>query len=327
VIISDARVAPLHGRPLARRLRRAGLATRLVTFPAGERYKTRRTKERIEDDLLRLEVGRDAAVLAVGGGVTGDLAGFVAATWQRGIPLVQVPTSLVAMVDAALGGKTAVNLPGGKNLVGSFHHPWGVYADMEALATLPEAPFREGLAEVVKTAAIADARLFEWLEGSLAPVRARRAATIETMVTRCIRIKRGIVERDPHEAGRRAVLNFGHTVAHALERVSGFRLSHGAAVAIGLCVEAGIACERTGFPSGHADRLERLLDLMGLPTRLPPTLDPRAIAAATRSDKKRRRGRARYALPVRLGSALPGHDPTVEVDDRELLRALAALRR
>ena len=321
-VVSDDNVAPLHARPLVERLARCGLPAELLTFPAGEPSKTRQTKQALEDRLFEAKAGRDAVLVAVGGGVTGDLAGYLAATWQRGVPVVQVPTSLLAMVDASLGGKTAVNLPGGKNLVGAFHQPWGVYADVSVLSTLPEPFYREGFAEVFKAAAIADAGLLDTLEQTREQLSAREEQALEAIVARAVEIKCGIVQHDEREAGRRMVLNFGHTVGHALETVTGYTLSHGAAVAIGICVEARLAVELTGFPEPHARRLETALADFGLPTRLPPELDAEDVIRAAKHDKKARSGRMLCALPLRLGRMPSGDDLGTEVDDRLLLSAL-----
>jgi 3-dehydroquinate synthase len=328
VPISDDRVAVLHAEPLARRLRHGGVEVLpVLRFPAGEASKIRETKARLEDQLLRLGVGRDAAILAVGGGVTGDLAGFVASTWCRGIPVVHVPTSLVAMADAALGGKTAVNARGAKNRVGTFHQPWGVYADVSLLATLPDAEYANGMAEVVKTAAVGDASLFRWLEGAVERLLARAPAAQAHAVEACLRVKARIVRRDERDCGRRAALNFGHTVAHAIEAASAYREPHGRAVALGMCAEARLACRRTGFPASHLRRLETLLAALGLPTRLPAgrRWGTRSLLAAARSDKKARAGRLRCALPRRLGRMPAGDDVTCEIDDAALSAALGAL--
>jgi 3-dehydroquinate synthase len=324
-VVSDSRVGPIHAEPLFRRLRRRGLPALLLTFPAGERHKTRATKSRLEDELLAVGAGRDTAIVAVGGGVTGDLAGFLAATWHRGIPVVQVPTSLLAMVDAALGGKTAVNLPGGKNLVGAFHQPWGLYADPAVLGTLPAREWLGGLSEVVKTAAIADERLFEWLEAFASALRGREPAAVDRAVTACLRIKASIVRLDPLEQGRRAILNFGHTVAHALETVTRYRIPHGRAVALGMAVEVRLAMESTGFPAEHALRLHQLLETLQGPLRWPAGADAAEVARTARRDKKTREGRARYALPVRLGKMAPGSDVTVTLSDSRLMRAIRSL--
>ena len=325
VLISDDRVAPLHAEPLVGRLRRRKFSVDLLTFPAGESSKVRRTKAGLEDRLAALGAGRDTALVAVGGGVTGDLAGFVGSTWHRGIPVVQVPTSLLAMADAAVGGKTGVNLSSGKNLVGTFHQPWGVYADVSLLATQPESHFRDGFAEVVKSAAIADARLFGMLERSVDALRRRDPAALERVVTACLRIKGRVVVADEREAGRRAMLNFGHTVGHALEAVSRYRIRHGRAVAVGLHVESRLAERATRFPRNETGRLRGLLEAFGLPTNPTRGASPESIVQATRSDKKARAGRARYALPVRLGRMPDGDDPTVAVTEAALARTLAAL--
>jgi 3-dehydroquinate synthase len=325
IMISDDNVAPLHGAPLQQRLVERGLRVDLVEFPAGEGSKARRTKQQLEDRLFELGADRDTAILAVGGGVTGDLAGFVAATWHRGIPVVQVPTSLISMADAALGGKTGINLPGGKNLVGAFHQPWGVYADVSVLSTLPDAEYRDGFAEVVKSGVIADAAFFSRLESSAAALVRRSSAELEQVIETCMRIKGRITTRDERESGRRAALNFGHTVAHGLETVTSYALRHGPAVAIGLCAESRLAVEITGFPTRGVQRISRVLKALGLPTTLPSGVDLDAVVEATRRDKKSRGGSARYALPVRLGRMPAAERVVVDVDEALLRRTLESL--
>ena len=322
VLVSDERVGPLHGRPLAERLARSGLRVELVTLPRGERAKTREIKAEVEDRLLFLGAGRDSAVLAVGGGAVGDLAGFVAATWHRGIPVIQVPTTLLAMADAALGGKTGVNLDGLKNAVGCFHQPWGVYADVALLGTLDEPDYRAGFAEVVKAAAVADAGLFRDLEVSAAALGAREPETLERVLGRSLRIKARVVRQDERETGRRALLNFGHTVGHALEAASGYALPHGRAVAIGLAVECRLAERLTGFPARHSARLARTLAALGLSPRLPAGLDAAAVVEAARRDKKNREGAIHCALPLAIGRMPRGDAVTVPVSEAELRAAL-----
>lgn len=325
-LVSDSNVGPIHARPLLGRLRERGLSAELLQFPAGEASKTRATKEWIENGLLRHNAGRDAAIVAVGGGVTGDLAGFVAATWHRGIPVVQVPTSLLSMVDSALGGKTAVNVEGAKNVVGSFHQPWGIYADVSTLSTLPDSEFREGFAEVIKTAVVGDASLFRWLEATATRLVRREAKALERMVAICMRFKGRVVKRDERETGRRAALNFGHTVAHALEKVSASRLGHGSAVALGLCVESRMARTETGFSASSIDRVKTLIEAFGLPVRVPAEYEEDEIVAATAYDKKTRAGQVHYALPLRIGRmpALP--QCTRVVDATVLCEALHETR-
>ena len=323
VVVSDDRVGRIHGKPFVRLLEARGAAATLLTFPAGERFKTRQTKELLEDRLLRLGAGRDTVVVALGGGVTGDLAGFLAATWHRGVPVVTIPTTLLAMVDAALGGKTGVDLPGGKNLVGAFHQPVALWADVRVLRTLPTRPYRAGLAEAVKTAAVLDAALFRQLEADLPRLLARAEASVSRIVARCLTIKGRVVVADEREAGRRAVLNFGHTVAHAVEAATDYRVAHGEAVAIGLVAEARLAERITGFPRAHADRIEALLAAFGLPVRPPSGIDRKRLVEAMRRDKKARAGVARCALPERIGRMPRGGDPTVPVDTtRDLLPLL-----
>jgi 3-dehydroquinate synthase len=323
VVVSDARVARLYGRSFTTALTRRGLSALLLPFPSGERAKTRETKARLEDRLVARGVGRDAIVLALGGGVTGDLAGFLAATWHRGVPVVSLPTTLLAMVDAALGGKTAVDLPAGKNLVGAFHHPVALFADLDVLRTLSPRTFRGGLAEAVKTAVALDAPLFRKLESGVAPIVSRDPRTVGGVVARCLVLKGALVASDPRDTGRRAILNLGHTVAHAVEAASDYRVGHGDAVAIGLVAELRLACRLTGFPRQAADRVEALLSAFGLPIRAPRALDPARLLQAARRDKKTRSGVVRCVLPEALGRMPDRSDPSVSVDPvRDLLPLL-----
>jgi 3-dehydroquinate synthase len=305
-LITDRHVARLHGRRLLGALRRRGLDVRLLAVPAGERAKTRATKSRLEDRMIAAGAGRDAAILALGGGMITDLAGFTAATYLRGIPYLALPTTLLAMVDASIGGKTAVDHPAGKNLIGAFHHPRAVLADVGTLRTLPEREFRSGLAEAVKTAVAGDGPLFRRLERSRAAILSRHPAALTGLVLACCRVKAAIVRADEKESGRRAILNFGHTLGHALERASGYRLAHGEAVAIGMCAESRAAEAAGILRPGEAERIERLLLQIGLPVRAPAGLGAARLLAAARSDKKARRGSLRYAVPVRIGSMARG---------------------
>jgi 3-dehydroquinate synthase len=322
VVVSDARVARIVAPGFLRALSAAKARPLLLTFPAGERSKSRETKARLEDRLAAAAAGRDTYFVAFGGGVTGDLAGFLAATWHRGAPVVQVPTSLLAMVDAALGGKTGVDLPAGKNLVGAFHPPTSLWADVDLLRTLPDRELRAGLAEAVKIAAVLDARLFARLEREATALLARDERALQHTVSRCLRLKARVVSEDPFDLGPRAILNFGHTVAHAIETSSGFRMRHGEAVAIGLVAEARVAERLTGFPRSDTARIEGLLGRLGLPVTLPRRFDAAGVARLAVRDKKARGGVVRCALPRRVG-APAGTDPTVPVDpERDLLPAL-----
>ena len=322
-VVTDSNVAPLHGAALLRALASRGVRAHLVVFPAGEKHKTRETKARLEDRLAALGAGRDATSVALGGGVALDLGGFLAATWQRGVRLFQAPTSLLAMVDAAVGGKTGVDLAAGKNLVGAFHQPEAVYADTLVLRTLPRAELSRGLAEAVKSAVVGDSALFRRLEGDAARVLARDPSSLDRVVERALRVKVKLVARDELDRGARAALNFGHTVGHAIESVSGYRCAHGDAVALGMRVESRLAAELRGFPRAHVERLDALVGTLGIVPAWPRAARPDALLAAMRLDKKARAGRPRLALPARIGAMPAGADPTTAVDEERLTRALS----
>ncbi len=298
-VIGDRNVIGLHGDKVAQAL--AGRPRRVVVldFPAGEASKTRARKEHLEDRLLDRGVGRDACIVAVGGGVSLDLAGFVAATFLRGVPWVAIPTSLLAQVDASIGGKTGVDTPHGKNLVGAFHQPSCVIADPDLLATLPAAEWPNGLAEMVKHGMVADPELFGWLERNATPLAA--PGTIDPWpIRRCIELKAGIVAGDEREAGRRAVLNFGHTAGHAIERAANWAIPHGEAVALGMRIESRIAVRLAGLGEEARLRLVALLDALGLGRATAPAFDEASRFLDT--DKKRQRGELRMALPAALGT-------------------------
>jgi 3-dehydroquinate synthase len=333
-IISDDQVArhwmEAATAAITRAIPRAAISTRAI--PAGEASKTREQWSQLTDWLLAEGAGRDTAVIALGGGVVGDLAGFVAATYMRGIPVIQVPTSLLAMVDASIGGKTGVDTSRGKNLVGAFHQPAAVVVDPATLATLPAAHARAGIAEIIKHGAISDASYFQqataW--GAVVHRAARRsdfdwngAETLD-VITRSVRTKADVVNADPREKGRRQVLNAGHTVAHALERESRYELLHGEAVAIGLVVEAALG-EAAGITAaGTADALRSALGGAGLPTSLPPGADPGRLIDAMRVDKKSRAGGLAFALLSSIGTPA-GSDAggwSTQLDERLVLTVL-----
>jgi 3-dehydroquinate synthase len=294
VVLADANLA---GR--AKRIARAaGARAPVLAFPLGERRKRLRTVERVLDALAAAGADRKTLAIGVGGGVAGDLFGFAAAIYMRGIPFVNVATSLVAMVDAAVGGKTGVDLGAGKNLAGVFKDPVAVFCDIEALQTLPERQLREGLAELVKHGIIEGNEVFEALE-TLAPHSLRKWPW-ETVVSDSLRIKAGLVGDDRLEAGSREILNLGHTFAHAIERVSSYRTSHGAAVSIGLRA-AGLLALRTGRFSAHEHlRVLSLLALLRLPL-VAPVEDADALLSAMANDKKTRAGTLRFVLPRTIG--------------------------
>src|ERR687890_27471 len=270
-IVSDESVAPLYAQPLALSLA-AHAPVSLHVIPSGEEHKTRETWARVTDGMLDAGCGRDTTVVALGGGVVGDLAGFVAATFMRGVPVVQCPTTLLAMIDASVGGKTGVDTAAGKNLAGASHPPAAVLADVETIRTLPLAERRAGLAEAIKHGVLADAAYFARMESEFPPLLdAEPAATLE-VVARSVEIKAEVVRADEREHGRRKTLNLGHTLGHALEHVSGYALLHGEAVAIGMVLEARIA-ERLGVAdAGTAEQIEAVLRRGGLPVARPGEL-------------------------------------------------------
>ena len=322
-IISDAHVAAILGDAVLAALG-AHAPTELFSFSPGEASKTRATWAELSDAMLARGVGRDACVVALGGGVTGDLAGFVAATYMRGVPWIQVPSTLLAMIDASIGGKTGVDVPAGKNLVGAFAQPRLVVVDPDLLRTLPPHELRNGLAEAVKHGAIADAAYHDWIDANAAGVARGAAEFMPSLVQRSIQIKADVVSRDPHERGERASLNFGHTIAHAIERLTDFGVPHGVAVAMGMVAEARIGEAAGVTESGTATRLARSLGRLGLPDCPPGTLDPAQLLAATTSDKKARAARVRWALIARVGEAArgPAGEWTFEVPHDIVLQAL-----
>jgi 3-dehydroquinate synthase len=299
----------------------------VLTIPAGESNKTREAWARLTDELLAKGHGRDSAIIALGGGVVGDLAGFVAATFMRGIPVVQVPTTLVAMIDASIGGKTAVDTPAGKNLVGSFHPPAAVLVDPQLLGTLPLRELRAGFAEAVKHGVIADEPYLDSVAASapeLLSAEGTKSDSMLSLIVPSIEIKAEIVSRDEREEGLRKILNFGHTIGHAVELVSGYSLLHGEAVAIGMALEGELA-ERIGLArAGTAAAITGALASAGLPTSLPAVLDGGAVMEAMRADKKGRSGKMQLALPLRIGT-MAGADSgwTVSVSDDQLREVLA----
>jgi 3-dehydroquinate synthase len=300
VVVCDRNLERL-AQALARRLPRG---TPTLAFALGERRKTLRTLARVLDALAEARTERTTLVVGVGGGVAGDLFGFAAAAYMRGVPFVNVATSLVAMVDAAIGGKTGVDLAAGKNLAGAFRDPVAVFCDVGALRTLPERQLREGLAEVVKHGIIEGREAFEALE-TLAPHSLRKWPW-ESVVAESIRVKAMFVNEDRTEAGTREVLNLGHTFAHAIERATGYRTSHGQAVAIGLRA-AGLLALRTGrFSREEHLRVLSLLALLRLPLQAPAHSDADAILSAMASDKKARDGRLRFVLPRKIGDVEHG---------------------
>jgi 3-dehydroquinate synthase len=277
----------------------------MVAVPPGETSKSLAQVADLYDHLVDLKADRSTVVVALGGGVVGDLAGFVAATYARGLPLVQVPTTLLSMVDSSVGGKTGVNHPKGKNLIGSFHQPAGVLIDTATLATLPDREYRAGLAEVVKYGVILDSSFFAYLEHHAADINAREPSVLRRIVATSCELKAAVVEQDEYEtSGLRAVLNYGHTFAHAFEALAGYgELLHGEAVSIGMLYASRLAARLERIPDSLTERQRMLLEALRIPTRLPASFraTPVELIECMRLDKKSMAGRLRFVLPTRLG--------------------------
>jgi len=303
LVVSNETVAPLYLGALLPAL--SGRAVETHLLPDGEQFKTAETWYGIIDRLVAMQARRDAAVIALGGGVVGDISGFAAACYMRGIRFLQAPTTLLAQVDASVGGKTGINHERGKNLVGAFHQPAAVVIDSATLDTLPDREFSAGLAEVVKYGAIRDPDFFEWLESSAARVMARDAGALDYLIRRSVESKARIVAADEKEAGVRALLNLGHTFGHALESVTAYqRFLHGEAVAIGTVVAAGLSEARGLCAPGVAARLQQLLRRFGLPVRVPADLAVDELARALQLDKKAVAGGLRLVLLRAIGEAI-----------------------
>jgi 3-dehydroquinate synthase len=301
LVITDEHVAP-HAQAVLGSLQAAGFATGLAVRPSGEAQKSLGVAAELYDRLVDLPADRRTLVAAVGGGVIGDLAGFVAATYARGLDLLMVPTTLLAMVDSSVGGKVAINHSRAKNLIGCFHQPRGVWIDTAVLVTLPDREYRSGLAEVVKYGVILDPELFAYLETNVAAILQREPTVVEHMVTRCCRLKADVVEKDEREeTGLRAILNYGHTFAHAFETAAGYGgWLHGEAVAAGMVSASRLAQEHKLIPAALTERQTALLRAFGLPVA-PERWDVEQLLATMRSDKKAVAGKMRFILPRRLG--------------------------
>jgi 3-dehydroquinate synthase len=301
VVITNPTVNRLYGNIVKESLVKRDLTVDLLTVPDGEEYKSLDTAGRLYEELTGCFAERNTPVLAFGGGVIGDLAGFVAATYMRGVPLVQIPTTLLAQVDSSIGGKVAVDHGNLKNKIGTFYQPRLVISDTAALKTLPQAEFANGMAEVIKSAVIRDNAFFVFIKENIDAIIKRNNDVIEEMVYRAAAIKAVVVMQDERDAGLRNILNFGHTIGHAVESVSGFEIAHGQAVAIGMMAEAGISRRMGTFEENELKELERLISRCGLPTAI-PQINKDSVMAAMRHDKKAADGKIRFALPRNIGN-------------------------
>jgi len=317
LMVADSNVDALHGESCQKSLSARGLEVLRAVIPAGESTKSLQWVDFLYNKAAEAGLDRSGVILALGGGMTGDLAGFVAATYLRGVRFIQVPTSLLAMVDSSVGGKTGINLEQGKNLVGAFYQPIEVDADLDLLKTLPRREYVSGLAEVVKYGVIWDASFLHLLEKHVPELLNRDPALLEKVVARCCQIKAEVVAMDEREIGPRAILNFGHTLGHAVEKVGGYgRWLHGEAVSIGMHYAARLSTRVKGFPAADADAVVGLLRMLGLPLRpeAGDMMEWPALREAMMSDKKTLKKRPRFVLATKLGAVVTG----CEVDEQVL---------
>jgi len=325
-VISDSNVAPLFAHQVTKSLASSGFRPILITIPAGEKSKTLKQAAAICDRMIAAGLDRQSFVVGLGGGMIGDISGFVAAIYHRGIPHIQVPTTLLAMVDSSIGGKTGVDTRAGKNLIGVFHQPSLVIDDVGVLKTLPRRQFNQGFAEIIKHAVIADAKMFKKVaraSGLRAPTGASETHALLSLIKRNIQIKSRIVAKDERDrTGQRALLNFGHTVGHAIERAGNYRkFLHGEAVSLGIVAACAISVKRAGLPPDQCAAIVNLLERFGLPTRLPPKFPRKKIFDALKFDKKFEAGKLRFIVTPRIGVAYVAKDVTLD-DVREALAHL-----
>ena len=313
VIVTNPQIGNLYADTLVNKLETSGISTSTITIPAGEKYKTLRTVARIYEGLLDARIDRSGMVIGLGGGVVGDLTGFAAATFLRGIDFIQVPTSLLAQVDSSVGGKTGANLSRGKNLVGSFHQPKLVIIDTKALNTLPKREFKSGLAEVIKHGIICDSKYFDFIVKNIREIMELQPTALEHTILRSCKIKADVVRQDERESGLRRILNFGHTIGHAVERLTNYRrYKHGEAVSIGM-VTAALVSQETGAADTSTTReIISLLQKAGLPYKFPQELDHKEVITATGFDKKVTQGRLNVVLARSIGSVYITSDVPLE---------------
>lgn len=322
IIVTDSNVGRLHGEKLLDGLKGVGLNVDLISFPAGEASKNINTVLDIVAKLLELGADRNSMLIAFGGGVVGDIVGFIASVFMRSIPYIQVPTTLLAQVDSSIGGKTAIDLPHGKNLLGTFYQPQAVFADLSYLATLPVLEFNNGIAEIIKYGIIDDEKIFRLLEENMEQIQKQDPALLLKLVEACCRIKKSIVEIDEKEQGLRRILNYGHTLGHALEAQSGFTISHGEGVALGMIAAARIS-ENSGYlESGSRERIENLIKNSGLPCRIPESLSTEGIISRLKMDKKKEGDVIHFVLLKKIGMPFVNGG----IDDKVIIPVIEGLK-
>lgn len=318
VVVADSHVAELLGHTLMASLAAAAVPADLITFPRGETSKHLATVAGLASELARLGLDRKDGLIALGGGVTGDITGFLAAIYMRGIPFVQIPTTLLAQVDSSVGGKTGVDIPEGKNLLGAFYQPSRVYIDSSVLLSLPEVELLNGLAEVIKYSVIRDAEFFRFLAENREAILGRDLAVLEEVILRCCAIKAGVVAADEREADLRRILNFGHTFGHAVESASSYALPHGLAVGMGMVAACDLAVARGILPQQAAAEVRCLIADYGLPVEIPGEFSPDRIKSFLKTDKKTVGGRPFFVLPTAIGKVIITDDVSEELIDRVL---------
>ena len=323
VIVTDSRVSTLHGKVVLETLKKVDLKVDLIDFPSGENSKNMPTCLHLVDALIALGVDRHSALIALGGGVVGDMTGFVASIYMRGIPFYQIPTTLLAQVDSSIGGKTGIDLPSGKNLLGTFYQPQAVFIDLDFLQTLTDREYTNGLSEIIKYGIIEDPEFLNSLEDGAEAIRHREAELLERIIAKSCRIKKRIVEMDEKEGGLRRILNFGHTIGHAVEAESGYAFSHGEAVAIGM-VCAAVLSERLNYLSSiERERIESLITSFGLPHRIPKEMETKTLLSRMTRDKKKKGDIIPFVLLKKIGLPfINGGVPEILI--RETIEALKA---
>lgn len=302
VIITDQQVKKLYGLPLLQHLQDNGFTAEILAFPAGEKFKNENVKMKLDHQLLKKKYGRDTMILALGGGVAGDMAGFIASTYMRGIPYIQVPTSLLAMADSSIGAKVSVNTPYGKNLIGAFWKPEAVIIDLSCLSTLSQKHFLHGFFEIIKIFLVSDQKSFNFVQKNYTKILKRDALLIEKTIKQAITLKQNIVAGDERENSKRMMINFGHTIGHALEHISNYRLLHGFAVALGMMVESKISQILGFLPEKDYDQIEKFLQQLGIEKKILRQFDINHIIRATLHDKKVYSKKLRYVLLQRPGA-------------------------
>lgn len=316
VVVADEYVAELFGEQLMDSLSNAAIFADLITFPRGEENKNLATIAQLASKLATLHVDRKDGLIALGGGVTGDITGFLAAVYMRGIPFVQIPTTLLAQVDSSVGGKTGVDIPEGKNLVGSFYQPKCVYIDSQVLADLPDDELLNGLAEVIKYGVIYNADFFDFLAENRQAILGRDLSVLEEVIHKCCSIKAKVVEEDERESDLRRILNFGHTIGHAIEAASNYSLAHGLAVGMGMIAAGEIAVGKGLFSQGELDKLRTLIGDFGLSVSIPQELDHSQIKQYLKTDKKAVSGKPFFVLPTSIGKVVITDDVSEELIDQ-----------